>query len=33
VHCRAIMNLHYTEFGSGLSRVGNAWAVVLAQPR
>ncbi len=33
VHCRAIMNPHYTEFGSGLSRVGNAWAVVLAQPR
>lgn len=33
VHCRAIMNRYYTEFGSGLSRVGNAWAVVLAQPR
>lgn len=32
-HCRAIMNPHYTEFGSGLSRVGNAWAVVLAQPK
>ncbi len=33
VHCRAIMNPHYTEFGSGLSRVGHAWAVVLAQPK
>ena len=33
VHCRAIMNPYYTEFGSGLSRVGNAWAVVMAQPR
>ncbi|MDX2007744.1 MAG: CAP domain-containing protein [Meiothermus sp.] len=33
VHCRAIMSPYYTEFGSGLSRVGNAWAVVLAQPR
>ncbi|WP_299429913.1 CAP domain-containing protein [uncultured Meiothermus sp.] len=33
VHCRAIMNPHYTEAGSGLSRAGNAWAVVLAQPR
>lgn len=33
VHCRAIMNPYYTEFGAGLSRVGNAWAVVLAQPR
>lgn len=33
VHCRAIMNPYYTEFGSGLSRVGNAWAVVLVQPR
>lgn len=32
-HCRAIMNPHYTEFGAGLSRVGHAWAVVLAQPR
>jgi len=32
-HCRAIMNPYYTEFGSGLSRVGNAWAVVLAQPK
>lgn len=32
-HCRAIMNPHYTEFGAGLFRVGNAWAVVLAQPR
>ena len=30
VHCRAIMNPHYTELGAGLSRVGNAWAVVLA---
>ncbi|GIW28561.1 MAG: hypothetical protein KatS3mg070_1924 [Meiothermus sp.] len=33
VHCRAIMNPHYTEAGAGLSRVGHAWAVVLAQPR
>jgi uncharacterized protein YkwD len=33
VHCRAIMNPYYAEFGSGLSRVGNAWAVVLAQPK
>ncbi len=32
-HCRAIMNPYYTEFGAGLSRVGHAWAVVLAQPR
>ncbi|WP_018466842.1 CAP domain-containing protein [Calidithermus timidus] len=33
VHCRAIMNLYYKEFGAGFSPVGNAWAVVLAQPR
>ncbi|MCX8088644.1 MAG: CAP domain-containing protein [Meiothermus ruber] len=33
VHCRAIMNPHYAEAGVGLSRVGHAWAVVLAQPR
>ncbi|MER3442759.1 MAG: hypothetical protein C4333_00970 [Meiothermus sp.] len=33
VHCRAIMNPYYEEFGAGFSRVGNAWAVVLAQPR
>lgn len=33
VHCRAIMNPHYREFGAGLSRVGNAWAVVLARPK
>ena len=33
VHCRAIMNPYYTEAGAGLSRVGHAWAVVLAQPR
>lgn len=32
-HCRAIMNPYYTEFGAGLFRVGNAWVVVLAQPR
>jgi len=32
-HCRAIMNPYYHEVGSGLSRIGNAWAVVLAQPR
>ena len=33
VHCRAIMNPHYTGLGAGLSQLGNAWAVVLAQPR
>lgn len=33
VHCRAIMNPYYEEAGAGFSRVGNAWAVVLAQPR
>jgi uncharacterized protein YkwD len=33
VHCRAIMNPHYTEAGAGLSKAGHAWAVVLAQPR
>lgn len=33
VHCRAIMNPYYKEFGAGFSRLGNAWAVVLAQPR
>lgn len=33
VHCRAIMNPYYKEFGAGFSAVGNAWAVVLAQPR
>jgi len=27
------MNLYYKEFGAGFSPVGNAWAVVLAQPR
>ncbi|MCL6526298.1 MAG: CAP domain-containing protein [Thermaceae bacterium] len=33
VHCRAIMNPYYQEFGAGLSPVGGAWAVELAQPR
>jgi len=33
VHCRAIMNPYYKEFGAGFSPVGKAWAVVLAQPR
>ncbi|RDI96032.1 CAP domain-containing protein [Meiothermus sp. QL-1] len=30
-HCRAIMNPYYTEAGAGFR--GNAWVVVLAQPR
>lgn len=33
VHCRAIMNPYYKQFGAGLSLVGNAWAVEMAMPR
>jgi len=33
VHCRAIMNPYYLEVGAGLSKVGNAWSVILARPR
>ncbi len=33
VHCRAIMNPYYTQFGAGLSLLGNAWAVEMALPR
>lgn len=32
VHCRAIMNRYYTQFGAGQA-AGGAWVVILAQPR
>ena len=32
VHCRAIMNPHYTTFGAGYGGSGS-WTVVMAQPR
>ena len=32
VHCRAIMNPYYTQFGAGYGG-GGAWVVILAQPR